>query len=175
MISAEKTWTDLIKLTSVWKKYRFFLFWHQLWSLFSLKMLAKIWRASSERASESVWKFWIPRASGEKATRIIGERERVRALARSPSARSRLISQHFQNTEEGSRVKVQTHSKDKRWSSSRIFRQISELWTQRKRSFSLCEIRMMRLLPSTKEEEAMDTLQLWKRVFSRRKCGFRLV
>ena len=80
------------------KKNRFFLCWHQLWSLFSLKILAKIWQVSGERASESFWKFFIPRASGEQATRNIRERERVRVLARSPSARSSLISNHFQNT-----------------------------------------------------------------------------
>ena len=40
----------------------------------------KIWRVSGERANESFWKFFIPRASGEQATRNIRERERVRVL-----------------------------------------------------------------------------------------------
>ena len=93
MKSIEEKWLDSPTSVAVPKKTRFSLFWHQLWSLFSLKMLEKNPRASGERASKSSQNFEGRERARAALSRFFGERARssARSLALSSLARSRCV------------------------------------------------------------------------------------
>jgi len=81
------------------KKTWFYLFWHQLWSLFSIKMLAKNMASERERASEAPLKFWTSRASASSLLQNFRRASEGECSPRSPQLARSLNSVFLEHWE----------------------------------------------------------------------------